>query len=65
MTKRRDGRSQPQTYVIGCKREDEERVVAGLVWLLERGIKNEQTLPPSRRSEAEAAEGAADQRREE
>lgn len=64
MVKRRDGRSQPQTYVIGCARVDEERVVAGLVWLLRRGMKAA-PLPPHQQSEADAVDDAAEQRREE
>lgn len=65
MTKRRDGRSQPQTYVVGCARVDEERVVAGLVWLIERGMKNKQPLPTTQQKEAGAADDAAEQHREE
>lgn len=57
---KRDGRSQPQTYVVGCKRVDEERVVAGLVWLLKRSVKNKQPLPTPLQSEAGTAEDAAE-----
>jgi hypothetical protein len=65
MTKRRDGRSQPQTYVVGCTRVDEERVVTGLVKLLRRNMKDEQPLPLTRQREAGAAEDTAEQCREE
>jgi hypothetical protein len=54
---KRDGRSQPQTYVVGCKRVDEERVVAGLVRLLRRPKKEASAPTPSQTAEDAAGEG--------
>jgi hypothetical protein len=62
----KDGRSQPQYATVGCARVDEERVVAGLVWLLRRTMKNGQHSLASQRSEADAnaVDDAAEPRQE-
>lgn len=56
---KRDGRSQPQTYVIGCERVDEERVVEWLVWLLKRR-KRAASAPTTPQIEPDAVDDAAD-----
>jgi hypothetical protein len=61
---KRDGRSQPQIYVVSCERVDEERVVECLVWLLRRRAESKQPAPTPQQSESAIAEDAAEQRRE-
>lgn len=60
---KRDGRSTEQRYFAVCGEIDEERVIAGLVRLLRRGVK--QTVPTPSQSEADAADDAAGHRQEE
>ena len=63
MTERRKYRKTPMVFEVGCENEDAERVVSGLVWILNRKGRGE-LVPPPQKSEEDVAEVVTTQLRE-